>query len=848
MSPAPGRSDEKQPVSPSPAAPVPPATGNADTGCDAGTVEVAHVLFMDMVAFSQEAAERQKELVSELYEIVRATPTFQRAHQSGKLIALDTGDGEGLVFFDDPTSPVRCALEIAEAIRNHPLIKLRMGVNSGAITRVTGIGTRENVAGPGANYGQRAMDCGDAGHILVTKTTAEFLIEIGFWRQRLHSIGEYEVKHGKKVFLYNLYTDTVGNPAVPVRKAGRYAKPLAAAFSVIPMGSRIMAGSEAGLNKIPRPVRWAVVLAAAAAVVWFIIRPAPANPHVSSNVLTANQPGQQLFPSTSPDNQWLIYAAKTKGNWDIYRHSVNVSGFLGPAKNLTAGAEGDNSEPAFSPDGKWIAFRSERGGGGIFRMDANGGQVVKLTNSGHNPAWSPDSKQICYATEGVVSPEDRLTSNSELRVVNVDTLEDSSIYSGDAVQPSWSPHGHRIAFWFVHNAGSRDIATIPATGGKPVLVTDDAFLDWNPVWGPDGKYLYYSTDRGRTSGLWRAAIDEKTGKLHGKPQPVEGDAAHAAHVNMSRDGSVLTYVHRDFSASIYGVEFNSAREKTEGEPLAVTQGKQATRPDLSPDGQWLTFNSMGEKKEDLFVVGTDQNAKPRALLNDLFKDRGPRWSPDGKQIAFFSNRSKNWEVWMIDRDGANLRQVTNAKIRGILYPVWCPQGGRMAYTIQKPNPAEVQPFVAEIGNPAKTQGLTMLGLTAWAWSPDGKKLAGYQQQADGSFSGIAVYFFDTGVAAHLTTAGSDPVWLSDSRRLLYNNAGKIYLVDSEHPGKPKLIYESRTYDVARRGFCVSKDDKKLYFSLDETQAHIWIGKFDDTPGVAQQVERALGFRWLAALF
>ena len=182
--------------------------------------------------------------------------------------------------------------------------------------------------------------------------------------------------------------------------------------------------------------------------------------------------------------------------------------------NLTARSTADDTQPAFSPDGERIAFRSERDGGGIFVMGATGEAVRRLTDFGYNPAWSPDGTQVVVAAESIVRPEDRFLPVSRLWVVDLDTQKVRLLSSDDGVQPSWSPHGHRIAFW-ASTSGQRDIWTISAEGGKPVPVTQDQHVDWNPVWSPDGRYLYFISDRSGPMNLWRVAIDERSGVVQG---------------------------------------------------------------------------------------------------------------------------------------------------------------------------------------------------------------------------------------------------------------------------------------------------------------------------------------------
>jgi TolB-like protein/cytochrome c-type biogenesis protein CcmH/NrfG len=178
-------------------------------------LEIGHVLFMDVVGYSKLLINEQRELQQQLTQIVRSTQRFRVAEAAGKLIRLPVGDGMALVFFNSPEAPAQCALEISEALKAYPQLKLRMGIHSGPVSGVTDVNDRSNVAGAGINMAQRVMDCGDAGHILLSKRVADDLAQDGRWRPQLHDLGECLVKHGVGVFVVNLYTDSLGNPQLP---------------------------------------------------------------------------------------------------------------------------------------------------------------------------------------------------------------------------------------------------------------------------------------------------------------------------------------------------------------------------------------------------------------------------------------------------------------------------------------------------------------------------------------------------------------------------------------------------------------------------------------------------------
>jgi TolB-like protein/Flp pilus assembly protein TadD len=192
--------------------------------------EIGHVLFMDIVGYSKKLINEQSELLRELNKIVRGTAQFQAEHAKGKLVSLPTGDGMALVFRGSAEAPVQCALEISQALKDHAEIELRMGINSGPVNKFADVNKRANISGGGINMAQRVMDCGDGGHILLSKRVAEDLVQYRKWQPYLHDLGECEVKHGVLVSVVNLYTDGLGNSELPQKfKAKKHKRPFVAA-------------------------------------------------------------------------------------------------------------------------------------------------------------------------------------------------------------------------------------------------------------------------------------------------------------------------------------------------------------------------------------------------------------------------------------------------------------------------------------------------------------------------------------------------------------------------------------------------------------------------------------------
>ena len=178
-------------------------------------LEIAHVLFIDIVAYSKLSVNEQRARIEELNKIVRLSERFRKAEAANRILKIPTGDGMALVFYKSPAEPAQCAFDISRALKEHPGLHLRMGIHSGPVSGVVDVSERMNVAGAGINIARRVMDCGEAGHILLSRHVAEDLAEYEQWRPFLHDIGTFEVKHAVPVSLTNLYSEEIGNPNLP---------------------------------------------------------------------------------------------------------------------------------------------------------------------------------------------------------------------------------------------------------------------------------------------------------------------------------------------------------------------------------------------------------------------------------------------------------------------------------------------------------------------------------------------------------------------------------------------------------------------------------------------------------
>ena len=521
-----------------------------------------------------------------------------------------------------------------------------------------------------------------------------------------------------------------------------------------------------------------------------------------------------MWPSlSSPDGRDLVYAGNASGDWDIYSKRVDGQ----TATNLTVNSQVDDDQPALSPVGERIAFRSNREGlEGIFIMGATGESVRRLTDFGANPAWSPDGTEVVFATlEVETDPTRRGPFGGELWVVNVETESRRQIATGgrDAAQPSWSPNGYRIAFWGLDagRGGQRDIWTIPAEGGEATAVTADVYTDWNPVWSPDGQYLYFSSDRAGGMNLWRVRIDERSGIPAGQPEQITtGGSTQQLHLTLA--GSRLAYAERRSRTNIYAVDFDPGTGMVVGEPQAITRGSRVVAtPDVSRDGQWLTYGIRGT--QEYIVASRADGSDVRRLTTDESKNRAPRWSPDGTEIAFTSDRSGSYEVWVMDPDGSGQTQITDAPETFVVRPVWSRDGARLAYA------SGDSTSVVE-GPDWRGQTPTRVMESSWPtdWSPDGRRLA--NSSARTNPWPLRIHSFDTGETVEVSSLPNfGGRWLDD-RRLVFTSDGEIRLIDVDSGLSHRLLVGPRGETMEVAGF--SPDQRTLYVLLStEPESDIW---------------------------
>jgi Tol biopolymer transport system component len=589
--------------------------------------------------------------------------------------------------------------------------------------------------------------------------------------------------------------------------------------------------SGSGMGASPKrsglliPAIVAILLIAAAAGAYYFFgstgRSDAIDWKAAHSVPLTEQSGVEYFPSLSPSGKEVVYAAEVNGVFHIFSQRVDSK----RRDDLTPGALFDQTQPAFSPSGELIAFRSEGEQSGIYLMTADGKDPHRVSDTGFHPSWSPDGKEIVVASFGRDEPTVRANPGaSALSIINVATKEKRELAKIEASFPAWSPNGHRIAYWFYTGTfGRRDVATIPANGGEPVVIAKDfAVSNWNPVWSPDGKYLYFVSSKAGNMNFWRVRIDEQTGAQLSEPEAVVTPSKYSRHLSFSHDGKRMVYVQTNNTSNIQGIEFDNASGKTVGAPFWITQGdREISRAELSPDGTQFVMRLIRRTQDDLVTVSRDGNTW-RDVTNDEPFDRYVRWSPDGKRIAFTSDRNGGGQVWIANADGTGLRQLTYYQSDELAtgFPVWSPDGSRLAVLFNDrtflldPNADRSDQSEEVLPQDAKRR------FVGWDWSPDGKMLLGVIPANGNEKRSIGYYSFETKSYVPVVNSGDGiGSWLPDSKRFVYSEDGHIFICDVATKEKRELFSDPK---IDIRSPFVSRDGKLLYFTAASNESDIWL--------------------------
>jgi serine/threonine-protein kinase len=537
--------------------------------------------------------------------------------------------------------------------------------------------------------------------------------------------------------------------------------------------------------------------------------------------------GEQTQPSVAADGKSIAYVIRSARDDETQIAVQRVGGH-----NPIVVARGSVNAPAFSPDGQRIAYAGTTGAGSIFVVGATGESSRRVTDFGFNPSWSPDGTKIVFSSVDIDQPFSRAPSTASLWVVEAAAGAPKKIFAGDALQPAWSrPLGKRIAFWASSGNGQRDIYTIPAQGGDPVPVTNDEPTDWAPAWSPDGRFLYFSSDRGGPMGLWRTAIDERSGRTTGQPELVlAGVGGSTIYASLSSDDSVLAFESLIRTVNPIAFTFDPATGQAGTVRALSARNGRLAPTDVSPDGRLLLLSNLGEQQEDVLISNTDLTDL-RRVTDDPAKDRGPSFAPDGR-ILFYSNRDGDFAPWSIAQDGGGLRKV--GEIRGI-YPSMSPRGDRITvYTITggRGAIASIVNGTAVDWKPIAPEGTRF---SPASWSRDARHVSGVAYFPPDYAPTIGIYDADSGTLSRVPDAArafKAPInqpgvvftmhWLPDNRHIVY--------ITSDHrlAWTDTITGETKLSDVigldTGSTLAVSPDGRTLYSASSKTEADIWIAR------------------------
>jgi serine/threonine protein kinase len=583
----------------------------------------------------------------------------------------------------------------------------------------------------------------------------------------------------------------------------------------------------APLPKLPPPrskvrsLAWALgagsaLTAVTAGAAWVAFRPI-ASPLPFRFERLTEAPGEQISANLTPDGRQVIYASSERGKWDIYLQRVGGK----TATNLTLGSALDDREPALSPDGTKIAFRSERDGGGLFVMEATGENPVRIAAQGHLPAWSPDGKSVVYSDDTFITPNIRSAPTSRLHVLDLITGRERPLPTGDAVQPSWSPHGWRIAYWEINAGGQRDLETVGLDpGSRPVPVTRDPFLDWNPVWSRNGEYLYFISDRGGAMNFWRVRINERTGQLHGSPEPVTAPAGYVKSLDFSADGTRFVYSSSAARVNLYSIGFDPDRLETTGKPLAVDDAHNITNFSISPDGASIVYDTLVDSTEEIWIQKLDGSDR-RRVVSDGFRNRMPRWSPSGREIMFYSNRGGGvFNEWTIHPDGSGLREWTAVRESGLLAAAWI-DNKRVVASRANGDLLLLRAAEQAVVDPPPLPGATGLGPVTLSEKPKNGTILGYAY-THGIEEELIAFTYPPGKFAKIGVPGRTPEWLPGSKpRFLFLRDSACYLYDQDTHREKRLfsVAPSRLYMIQP-----ALDGKRIWFTQTIRESHVWMGE------------------------
>jgi Tol biopolymer transport system component len=578
---------------------------------------------------------------------------------------------------------------------------------------------------------------------------------------------------------------------------------------------------------------WIVVCAAlVAALAWRFAAPGGRQlPQTIAVERLTRIPGVEQQPAISPDGKSVVY----NRDRDLWLQRVGGSNPI----NLTADSPGLDFAAAFSPDGQLLAFNSIRGdGGGLFVMGATGESVRRLTTRGFLPAWTPDGKELVFANNANDTSYSGGTALG-LEAVEVATGRIRSLCDCVADAPVVSPHGAWVAYWSIDSAGGarRDLWVVPlagvGAGGAPRRLTDDLAHEWNPAWSPDGRWLYFVSDRGGSPNLWRLPFDPSSGRARGDAEPLTLPSGFVHSFRLAADGRTLVYAAQTGGSDLVRVAFDPRSAVVDrANETTLRLGELVWglgSPSFSPDDQWLAVLS-GAAGNDLLLLESRGRAARTLVAAGSHHNRGPAWAPDGRTIAFASDRSGRYDIWAIDVDGGSLRTIL-ATGQMLLQPLWSPDGSRLAAA--ENSGGEVwRTVVHAMREPVdRFERLPDLpdgaAFSAEAWSADGSALVGLSTKS-------GVWSWSLGDRAYRQLLATESTFdlavigvLPDGSILLGQRLYPGVRIERLEPatGRTALVLEDPTGLAA----ALESSETGLWLNRSRQEADLWVARLDEAP-------------------
>jgi Tol biopolymer transport system component/class 3 adenylate cyclase len=782
------------------------------------SVEIAHVLFADIVGYSRLPMGEQSRHLRRLQEVVRGTREFRRAQEANQLIRLPTGDGMALVFFGSPEAPALCAAEVARALRAHPELELRMGIHTGPVYRVSDINTNGNVAGGGINIAQRVMDCGDAGHILVSKAAADVLREVGRWADKLHDLGEAEVKHGVRVHLFNLHSGEFGNPEVPQKLLAGRASDVAAAGAASGPAARQPSSAEyliGGVRRHKRGVFYAAALLAlatllaAAFVARQLLRPggSPAAPSQAMKITRLTSTGKADQAAISPDGKYVVHVVNEGGRQSLRVRQINVASgeqeIVPPVGFRYAGL-------TFSRDSESIYYAvSERNTAqtSLYQVPILGGTSRKIASDVNSAiTFSPDGRRIAFI-RGIAS-----RGEQALVVANADGTGQRNVavrkFPNFFASVSWSPDGKTLACGVGSYVPSYQsyVVEMPADGGPENQLSKQTWFSIRQVlWLQDGSGLILNASEPDATSTESGQIWHLT-RADGSVRRVTTDFNDYSSVSVTADSTRLVAVQSETTSNIWLIGGGDANQSSQiGSGVGGVDGEEGVA--WTPDGR-IIYVSKGGAEDDIWVAGPDGSGRNQ-LTSNSGANNNPSACPDGRYVVFTSTRTGAPHIWRMNLDGTDHKQLTSGS--GENYAQCSPDGRWVVYTLFAGG-ASLWRVPIDGGAPMP---LTEQTTSSPSISPDGRTIAAvYRGEDQNSSARLALMPFDGGeVTKTFEAPGPDwgsIRWSPDGRALNYIvTTGGVSNIWSQPlaGGEPRPITDFQTYRMF--SFDWSRDGRRI---------------------------------------